>query len=71
MKRREFVLSSRALVSMPAWAQEERVSVFRGARAMMPWDGVAGTMKRAKEGGIVRQGRLYRFDVDGRVVPLA
>ncbi|MEZ4459774.1 MAG: penicillin-binding protein activator [bacterium] len=41
-----------------------------GMRALMPWTGVAGTMLRGKDGSLTRQGRLFRFDVDGRVVPV-
>lgn len=35
----------------------------------LPFTGVAGEIQRTAE-GIQRQGRLFRFDVDGRVIPL-
>ncbi len=40
-------------------------------RSLIPWTGVAGEVGRRPDGSMRRIGRLYRFDVDGRVVPVA
>lgn len=40
-------------------------------RSLIPWTGVAGEVGRRPDGSMQRIGRLYRFDIDGRVVPVA
>lgn len=35
----------------------------------LPWEGIAGRVS-AGSAGYTRQGRLFRFDVDGRVIPV-
>jgi ABC-type branched-subunit amino acid transport system substrate-binding protein len=45
-------------------------AVHLALRSMIPWTGVAGQVGKAADGSMKRVGRLYRFDIDGHVVPV-